>query len=62
MLARNMLTRRCQKMPPKKAIITPAPGVGEVILPVNLREKSALYGIVLVVTGAGGRQQITHGK
>ncbi len=57
-----MLTRRCQKMSPEKAMITPAPGAEEVILPVNLREISALCGDALAATGAGGRQRITRGK
>jgi len=62
MSGRSMLTRRYQEMPPKKAIITPAPGVPEEILPVNSREISALYGVVLAVTGVGGGWWITHGK
>ena len=57
-----MLTRRCQKMPPEKARVTPALGVGEVILPVNSREISVLYGVVLAATGVGGGWRITHGK
>jgi len=62
MSGRNMLTGRCQKMPLKKAMITPAPGVGEVILPVNSREISVLYGVVLAATGVGGGWRITRGK
>jgi len=62
MSGRSVLTRRYQKMPPKKAMITPAPGVGEVILPVNLREISVLYGVVLAATGVGGGWRITREK
>jgi len=62
MSGRSRLTRRNQKMPPAKVRGTPAPGVAKVILPVNLREISVLYGVALAATGVGGHRQITHGK
>ena len=57
-----MLIMKCREVPPEKVRFTLVPGVAKLISPVNLREISALCGVVLAVTGAGGRQQITHEK
>jgi len=62
MSGRSMLIMKCREVPQEKARITPALGVGEVILPVNSREISVLYGVVLAATGVGGGWRITHGK
>jgi len=75
MMGRRVLNRRSWKRSLKKMrLVSPkmlkhclsriatVHGVREVILPVNLREISALCGDALAATGAGGRQRITHGK
>jgi len=75
MMGRRVLNRRSWKRSLKKMrLVSPkmlkhcllriatVPGARGVILPVNLREISVLYGVVLAATGVGGHRQITHGR